>query len=198
MMSGRQKTTMGQGIGAGEQPPTVRMLAWPHQRGLLETMREAGGPLLFVVDDDHEPPPTKDCCEDWMWRSGGARELRLRIHQLSLNALRHGHGIAVLDEYGTLRLGLRTVQLPPKERLIMRHLLARFGQPFSREELARAVWPAGVSGPNVIASRISMLRGRLRWLDLEIATSAGAYVLRTSPAVAHRECGGDEDAIEVH
>lgn len=175
----------------------VRVFVWPRQRDEMVGVRAAGTPCLVVVDDGCEPPTSGDCCQDWMWRSGGERELRLRLHHLSLRALRHGHDAVTLDDLGTLRLGLRTVHLPPKERDLVRVLLERFGRPVTREELAAAVWPAGVAGLNVVASRISVARGRLRWLGLEIIGSGdGGYYLRTSPNGDDVDVGhGEEDTV---
>jgi len=177
-------------------PEQVRVIEWPRQRDLLEG--EAERPVLVLVDDDAVPPTPEHCCHDWMWRSGGEVELRARLHQLSLRALRHGQNAPTLDEYGTLRLGLRTVQLPPKERLIVEALLRRLGESVPRDELVAAAWPGGVSSPNTVASRISQTRARLRWLGLEIVGLAdGSYRLQAAAAGVTGDTRGAEDDVHL-
>lgn len=177
-------------------PEQVRVVEWPRQRDLLEG--EAESPVLIIVDDDAVPPTPEHCCHDWMWRSGGEVELRTRLHQLSLRALRHGQNAPTLDEYGTLRLGLRTVQLPPKERLIVEALLRRLGESVPRDELVAAAWPDGISSPNTVASRISQTRARLRWLGLEITGLAdGSYRLQAAAAGVTSDTAGAEDDVHL-
>lgn len=188
-------------MAAETRPPTpwpeqVRVVEWPAQRDLLEG--EAESPVLIIVDDGADPPTPEHCCHDWMWRSGGQVELRTRLHQLSLRALRHGQNAPTLDEYGTLRLGLRTVQLPPKERLIVEALLRRLGEPVPREELVASAWPDGITSANTVASRISQTRGRLRWLGLEIAgLPDGSYRLQASDAGVTGDTSGAEDDVHL-
>lgn len=187
---------------AGERPDpggaratSARIVAWPAERSAMAELRAAGVPRLVVVDESAEPPVSGDCCQDWMWRSGGEREMRLRLQQLSLRALEHGHGRPELDALGMLRVGLRSVHLPAKERALAVVLLASFGRPVFRDELITAAWPAGIARPNVLASRISALRSRLAWLGLEIhGSSTTGYCLRTA-AVPEDDGGGFEDEL---
>jgi len=176
----------------------ARIVEWPAQQAVLPESRGSGVPRLFVVDNGSEPPVSADCCQDWMWRSGGQREMRLRVQQLCLRALEHGHGRPELDELGMLRVGLRAVHLPAKERSLAAVLLRHFGRPVLRDELIRAAWPQGISRPNVLASRISSLRSRLLWIGLEIpGSSATGYCLRTTATVPATDTGGFEEELAL-
>lgn len=169
---------------------------WPDDEAALPRLRASGVPRLVVVEDGAEPPVSADCCQDWMWRSGGEREMRLRLQQLSLRALEHGHGRPELDSLGMLRVGLRSVHLPAKERALATILLQHFGHPVPRTDLVEAAWPEGITRPNVLASRISALRARLHWLGLEVrGSSATGYCLRSSGVAADVDGGGFEDEL---
>lgn len=173
----------------------ARIVVWPGDERALPELRESGVPRLVVVEDGVEPPVSADCCQDWMWRSGGEREMRLRLQQLSLRALEHGHGQPDLDDLGMFRVGLRSVHLPAKERALAAMLLEHFGCPVGRDDLIRAAWPEGITRPNVLASRISALRARLHWLGLEIrGSSAAGYCLRSTTEAADGG-GGFEDEL---
>ena len=154
---------------------------------------------LVVVDDGADPPESNDCCQDWMWRSGDEREMRLRLHQLSLRGLEHGHRKPEIDAWGMLRVGLRSIYLPAKQHALAAVLVRGFGRPVERDDLIRAAWPKGIDRPNMLASRISSMRPRLRWLGLEIRTSraAASYWMCTAPTAATSDpaptptdCGG--------
>jgi hypothetical protein len=171
-------------------------VVWPDDGAALPQLRESGVPRLVMVEDGAEPPVSADCCQDWMWRSGGEREMRLRLQQLSLRALEHGHGQPELDALGMFRVGLRSVHLPAKERALAAILLQHFGHPVARDVLVEAAWPEGITRPNVLASRISALRARLLWLGLEIrGSSATGYCLRSSGVAPDVDGGGFEDEL---
>lgn len=174
----------------------ARIVEWPAQRDVLRQLEEAGVPRLVLVADGGEPPVTGDCCQDWMWRSGDEREMRLRLHQLSLRVLDHGHARPEVDALGMLRLGSRSVHLPAKERALAAVLLESFGRPVLREELVRAAWPEGIARSNVLANRIASLRTRLSWLGLEInGSSATGYCLRTTARAPDSQANGFEDEL---
>jgi DNA-binding winged helix-turn-helix (wHTH) protein len=188
----------GPGAGGPARAPAAaaRIVEWPAQRDALLHLKQAGVPRLVVVPDGGEPPVTGDCCQDWMWRSGGEQEMRARLQQLSLRILQHGHGRPELDALGMLRVGLRSAHLPAKERALVTVLLASFGRPVLRDELVGAAWPEGIARPNVLASRISSLRTRLSWLGLEIAgSSSTGYCLRASATARDDDADGFEDEL---
>ena len=185
----------------GPEPATTssaRILLWPAQRDALSELEKSGIPRLVMVEEGHDPPLSSDCCQDWMWRSGGEGEMRHRLHQLSLRALEHGHAHPELDDLGMLHVGLRSVHLPPKERALVSALLQSFGRSVLREDLVRAAWPQGLTTRTTLPARISRLRSRLRWLGLEIAgSSATGYRLRTSPVALARDTDGFEDELSA-
>jgi hypothetical protein len=165
----------------------VRILQWPAERAAVAGLAATGVPRLLVVETGSEPPVGADCCQDWMWRGGGHDELRLRLRQLTLRAMEHGHGRPKLDGFGILHVGLRSVPLPPKEQALARVLLQHFNQAVPREALVRAAWPQGIARESTLGQRISKLRGRLSWLGLEIIVlTDGRYALR-----AQRGTDGD-------
>lgn len=160
----------------------VAVFEWPVHEPKLAELQHSGVARLVLVDDGTEPPVSDDCCQDWMWRSGGEREMRLRLQQLALRSCEHGHSRPVIDSIGMLRVGVRSVHLPDKERLLVAALLEDFGANVPRDDLIRAAWPDGVSSINILTSRISALRSRLRWLGLQVVhTSSGGYSLQAAP-----------------
>ena len=166
--------------GPGDERAAVRIVEWPAERAAVAA---TGIPRLLVVDAGAEPPVGGDCCQDWMWRSGGETELRLRIHQLALRALEHGHGRPHLDGLGILHVGLRSVPLPPKEQALIGVLLEHFNRSVPRDLLVRAAWPGGIARESTLGQRISKLRARLAWLGLEIiALPKARYALRAQRA----------------
>lgn len=177
----------------------VRIVEWPLHDDALDELAESGVPRLLLVEDGAEPPVGGDCCQDWMWRSGGEHELRLRLRQLSLRVMGHGHGTPHLDALGMLRVGLRSVHVPGKEQLILRVLLDNFNRSVSREAIVREAWPEGTRRHNTVANRMSSLRSRITWLGLEIIGTAGTgYRLRPScTGLAPDAPGGFEDDLDV-
>ncbi|MDP9388321.1 MAG: winged helix-turn-helix domain-containing protein [Actinomycetota bacterium] len=174
----------------------TRVVSWPADRAELAALQGSSVPRLVVVDDGSDPPVSADCRQDWMWRSGGEREMRLRLQQLSLRALEHRHAKPELDELGMLRVGLRSVHLPAKEQALAALLLREFGRPVLRDELIRAAWPEGITRPNVLATRMAALRSRLVWLGLEVqGSSATGYCLRPTATVENGDAGGFEDEL---
>lgn len=179
------RSTRSEVPGGDAEPPVagpVRIVEWPSGLATIEALARTGTPRLVLVEEGSEPPVGSDCCQDWMWRSGDEREMRLRLLQLSLRALAHGQARPHLDSIGLLHVGLRSVPLSPKERALAAVLLDRFNQTVSRDDLVQAVWPEGVSRGNVLATRISSLRSRIAWVGLEIQGSSGkGYTMRAMP-----------------
>ncbi len=162
----------------------VQVIRWPQDRDALEKLRTAVVPRLVLVKEGSDPPMGADCLQDWMWTTGDEQEVRLRLHQLVLRGLAHGHGRPQLDSLGLLHVGIRSVPLPPKEQALVILLIERFNDAVPATELVRAAWPSVIKAPNVLASRISTLRSRLGWVGLEIrGSSAKGYTLRAKPLV---------------
>jgi DNA-binding winged helix-turn-helix (wHTH) protein len=64
----------------------------------------------------------------------------------------------------------RWVSLPPVEHRLMIVMLDRYRAVVSRDALARAGWPGGIPGRNVLDVHIVRLRRRLAPLGLVIQT----------------------------
>lgn len=177
---------------------SVRIIEWPTEGQALDELAKARAPRLVLVEEGDEPPVASDCCQDWMWRTGGERELRLRLRQLSLRALAHGHERPHLDPLGFLYVGLRSVHLSPKEQALAGVLLEGFNEMVTPEQLIQAAWPKGIRKPNVLAHRISALRSRLDWLGLDIlGSSTKGYTMRVQAGTGDRNGGGGfEDELE--
>ena len=156
----------------------VRIIKWPAERDALAGLDD-GAPRLILVDDDSEPPEAADCCQDWMWRTGSERELRVRLRHLAQRALGHGQARPRVDDIGMIHVGLRSVHLAPKEAALARVLVERFDTVVSRQDLVRAGWPEGIQRANVLASRIAVLRTRISSLGLDIRVLSGrGYAMR--------------------
>jgi DNA-binding response OmpR family regulator len=171
----------------------VQIVEWPRERERLELLESRNTPRLVLVEEGTDPPTGADCRQDWMWASGDQRELRMRVHQLTLRSLGHGESRPQLDALGLLHVGMRSIPLPAKERALAAVLIEHFNDVVPAEDLVRAAWPAGVKRPNVLASRISMLRSRLDWVGLEIlGRSSKGYVLRPQSVVLEEHLTGFE------
>lgn len=184
-------------VAAGDT--AVRIVHWPAEAGALEALAEAGTPRLLVVDDGTMPPVTTDCCQDWMWRSAGDDEMKLRLRHLALRALGHRRARPHIDELGILHFALRSVPLPPKERRLAALLLDRFERAVTVEELLAAGWPDGVPSRNAVATRISSLRSRVSSVGLEIRPVHGhGYAMRAAGGVVptHDGIPGFDDQLD--
>jgi DNA-binding response OmpR family regulator len=82
-------------------------------------------------------------------------------------------GVPHLDEFGVLRTALGWVSLSPVQENIVRSLIAHFGSPVARKELAVAAWPDGGRDLHTIDIHIHRLRPRLTSLGLVIHTLRG-------------------------
>ena len=81
-------------------------------------------------------------------------------------------------------VGGRWVSLPPVEHRLTAALLDRYRAVVSRESLARAGWPEGIPGRNVLDVHIVRLRRRLAPLGLAIRTvRSRGYLLEEGAAL---------------
>jgi two-component system, OmpR family, response regulator len=177
----------------------VRVVEWPSGTETIEALARAGTPRLVLVDAGSDPPEGSDCYQDWMWRTGSEREMRLRLQQLSLRALAHGHDRPYIDSIGLLHVGLRSVPLSPKERALAAVLVERFNGTVAKDELVRAAWPGGIRNGNVLSTRMTALRARIAWVGLEIVgSSRRGYAMVPMPGSATpAESIGFEDELEA-
>ncbi|MEZ5138099.1 MAG: winged helix-turn-helix domain-containing protein [Acidimicrobiales bacterium] len=149
----------------------VELVRWPAEEERLAEVRAAGLARLVLVPEGVAPPLTADPLEDWIRLPATDDDVRARLRVLEDRA----RGAAEddrpeLDENGLLRLGGQWVSLPPVEHRLMGVLLDRYRAVVSRDALARAGWPDGIPGRNVLDVHIVRLRRRLAPLGLVIRT----------------------------
>lgn len=163
------------------------MVRWPAEEARLTAIRAAGRARLVLVPEGVAPPLTSDPLEDWIRLPASDDDIRARVRVLEDRA--HGAeeaNLPELDENGLLRLGGLWVSLPPVEHRLMSVLLDRYRAVVSRDALARAGWPDGIPGRNVLDVHIVRLRRRLAPLGLVIRTvrSRGYLLELGTPEVA--------------
>ena len=149
----------------------VPIIEWPGERTLLEGLRQSGVPRLILVPEGVAPPLTSDPLEDWVRLPASEADIGSRLRVLADRA-----GGMTQDEKpdvdadGILRLGDRWVSLPPVEHRLTSALVERYRTVVSREALARAGWPHGLPGRNVLDVHIVRLRRRMAPIGLAIRT----------------------------
>lgn len=147
------------------------MVRWPAEESRLAAIRSAGQARLVLVPEGVAPPLTSDPLEDWVRLPASDEDVRARVRVLEdrMRGAEEAH-LPELDENGLLRLGGLWVSLPPVEHRLMNVLLDRYRAVVSRDALARAGWPDGIPGRNVLDVHIVRLRRRLAPLGLVIRT----------------------------
>jgi DNA-binding response OmpR family regulator len=149
----------------------VEILRWPQEEAKLHSLRLGGRPRLVMVPEGVAPPLTADPLEDWVRLPATDDDVRARVRVLEDRvAQAEAENHPELDENGLLRVGGQWVSLPPVEHRLMTVLLDRYRAVVSREALARAGWPEGIPGRNVLDVHIVRLRRRLAPLGLVIRT----------------------------
>lgn len=149
----------------------VETVLWPSDEGRLAQLRQEGVPRLILVPDGMMPPLTTDVLEDWARLPVSEDDIRIR-RQILADRVQDGDEVRrpQLDDNGLLRLGGLWVSLPPVELRLTGALLDRYRAVVSRDALARAGWPEGMPGRNVLDVHIVRLRRRLAPLGLVIRT----------------------------
>jgi two-component system OmpR family response regulator len=149
----------------------VEMVRWPAEEARLAEIRQTGLARLVLVPEGVAPPLTSDPLEDWVRLPASDEDVRARVRVLEDRARGvEEASVPELDENGLLRLGGQWVSLPPVEHRLMGVLLDRYRAVVSRDALARAGWPDGIPGRNVLDVHIVRLRRRLVPLGLVIRT----------------------------
>lgn len=166
------------------QAVLVEVVTWPEGEERLSTLRRDGVPRVVLVPQGVAPPLTSDVLEDWVRLPATDDDVRSRQWVLE-GRVRATDSARVpeIDESGLLRLGDRWVSLPPVEQRLVAALLDRYRAVISRESLARAGWPEGAAGRNVLDVHIVRLRRRLVPVGLVIRTvrSRGYLLEETRP-----------------
>src|SRR3954453_14663789 len=165
----------------------VEMVQWPEEEKSLAAMRRDGTARLVLVPEGVAPPLTSDVLEDWIRLPASDDDIRSRMRVLEDRVRASDDRRAPeIDENGLLRLSGRWVSLPPVEHRLMIALLDRYRAVVSREALARAGWPEGIPGRNVLDVHIVRLRRRLAPLGLAIRTvRSRGYLLEDGVRATH-------------
>lgn len=149
----------------------VELVEWPGDEQRLVQLRANEMPRLILVPHGMAPPLSADVLEDWIRLPADDDDIRARVRVLADRAaIFEVAQVPVLDNNGLLRLSGRWVSLPPVEHRLMAALLDRYRAVVSREALAKAGWPDGIPGRNVLDVHIVRLRRRLGPLGLSIQT----------------------------
>lgn len=149
----------------------VELVQWPSEEQRLSQLRRDDIPRLILVPEGMAPPLSAAVLEDWIRLPADNDDIRARVRVLSDRASGiEDARVPELDENGLLRVSGRWVSLPPVEHRLMVVLLDRYRAVVSREALARAGWPDGIPGRNVLDVHIVRLRRRLAPLGLSIQT----------------------------
>jgi DNA-binding winged helix-turn-helix (wHTH) protein len=150
----------------------VELVRWPSEEARLTKIREVGAARLVLVAEGIAPPLTTDVLEDWIRLPATDDDIRCRVRVLEdrLVTTVAEPQLPELDENGLLRMNGRWVPLPPVEQRLTAALLDRYRAVVSREAMARAGWPDGLPGRNVLDVHIVRLRRRLGPLGLVIRT----------------------------
>lgn len=144
---------------------------WPSEQTRLTDLRSSGRPRLVVVRDGVVPPFTPDAMEDWIRLPASEDDVHARVRVLE-DRMRGAEGTRVpfIDDNGLLHLDGDWVSLSPVEVHLVTVLVDRYGAVVGRDSLARAGWPDGMPGRNVLDANIVRLRRRLAPLGLVIRT----------------------------
>ncbi|MCU1355443.1 MAG: helix-turn-helix protein [Acidimicrobiales bacterium] len=149
----------------------VEQVRWPIEEDRLSALRRESVPRLVMVPEGVAPPLTSDVLEDWIRLPASEEDIRSRMRVLEDRVRASDDRRAPeIDENGLLRMDGLWVSLPPVEHRLMIALLDRYRAVVSREALARAGWPEGIPGRNVLDVHIVRLRRRLAPLGLAIRT----------------------------
>jgi DNA-binding response OmpR family regulator len=97
-------------------------------------------------------------------------DVRARVDALRLRAAGQGATETEVDPQGVVRVGDRSVVLPPVEAALAVALAERMGAVVGRGRLLEAAWPDGEPDRNLLDVRILRLRRRLAPLGLVIRT----------------------------
>jgi DNA-binding winged helix-turn-helix (wHTH) protein len=149
----------------------VEIVRWPSEEARLADLRSSGRPRLVLVRNGVTPPLTPDVLEDWIRLPASDEDVHARVRVLE-DRMRGviEDRVPEIDESGLLHLDGAWVSLSPVELRLVTALIDRYRAVVSRESLARAGWPDGIPGRNVLDVHIVRLRRRLAPLGLVIRT----------------------------
>lgn len=149
----------------------VELVEWPGDEDRLSEVRRTEVPRLILVPAGVAPPLSTDVLEDWVRLPADDEDIQSRLRVLADRAVGlEDAKIPELDENGLLRANGQWVSLPPVEHRLMAVMIERYRAVVSRDSLAKAGWPNGMPGRNVLDVHIVRLRRRLIPLGLSIQT----------------------------
>lgn len=163
------------------------MVRWPTEVTRRTALQRAGRPRLLLVEPAAPPPIVEDHLEDWIRIPADEMDLRARVEALSRRTPAMPVLPPELDEDGVLRFDGRWVAVPPVEARLVDALVNRIDAVVSRDELARAGWPAGSPGRNALDVHMLRLRRRIEPLGLQIRTvRSRGYLLEAASDSSQR------------
>ena len=159
----------------------VALVRWPEEQLRRAHLRDAGEPVLLLVESHVPPPEVDDWLEDWVRLPAVDEDVRARVRTLTERA-RQRRGVT-LDPQGRLHRGDRWVALSPLEMRIVEPMVERFGRVTSRETVIQRAWPEGLPNRNALDAHLLRLRRRVEAIGLEIRTvRSRGYALQARPA----------------
>ncbi|TMK86970.1 MAG: winged helix-turn-helix transcriptional regulator [Actinobacteria bacterium] len=159
----------------------VRLVRWPEERELLETLRAEGTPRLLLVRPPAPAPEIMQCEEDWVRLPADDGDVRARVLALAARSSRHQPGPQVIGD-GRLRYGAQWIALSPIEHRLAEVLADCFGEVVNSGVLANAAWPDESINEGALRVHLTRLRRRVRSLGLEIQNVRGRGYLMEQAA----------------
>jgi hypothetical protein len=154
----------------------VTIVRWPTEVRLREECRLRGFPRLLVVETGVPAPRCLDALEDWIRLPLDKEDARARARNLV--ARKRMAERPVVTRKNLLRMGDRQTSLSPLEAVVMRRLIASFGDVVDRDELTNLCWPDKDPAANGLSLQVLRLRRRIKPLQLVIHTVWGrGYLL---------------------
>jgi DNA-binding response OmpR family regulator len=163
----------------------VCVLRWPDQADEADRLASAGTPRLLVVEPGAAPPVETSCVADWIRLPADDIDMRTRLATLAARAARH-RPAPVVDEYGGVSYGGKTVFLTVSDERIASVLVEFFGHPVLYKELTSRVW-TGDASKEGLRVQVSRLRRRIAPLGLSIKSIRGC-----SYAMCETEVNGQQ------
>jgi hypothetical protein len=145
----------------------VTMVRWPEERERVSRLAEAGLALLYLVENDDDPPIVTSCLADWVRIPGDERDLDARIAVLERRAM--GHRTApFVDDDGSLHYHGQLVHLAAREARLAAALMADFGEVVSDQDLEDPGAVDSADAARLLRTHMAHLRAQLRPVGLSV------------------------------
>ncbi len=159
----------------------ITLVRWPEEAHRRDQLAASSAPRLLLVGPTAEPPEPIDDLEDWIRLPSRQEDTAMRLRTLQRRVDLRNSADLFIDEHGVMHRGNARLVLSPVEVTLTQVLLEKSGDVATREELAEAAWPAGMSSRNLLDVRIARLRRRLEKIDLSLKTVRGRGYLLEMP-----------------